>query len=142
MTTEAVLQEQTAGWIPTDATFGARLALVRQKLGWNVKEAAQKCGLPAENWRRWERDGIEPKRLVTISMTIAPVVGCDFLWLVHGPNRGQIRTSAYGSTRVLATSSTTPKHPSSFGHLLPTRAVRQTRPLVGVSLTQRSPISV
>jgi len=54
MTNEAV----EPSWIPSDATFGARLALVRQHRGWtNVKEAALSCGLPVESWRGWEQGG-------------------------------------------------------------------------------------
>jgi hypothetical protein len=43
------------GWVPDDSTFAARLALVRQRMGWNVKKAADECGIAVENWRRWER---------------------------------------------------------------------------------------
>jgi hypothetical protein len=76
---------QTTPWIPTDDTFGARLALVRQKMGWgNVKEAALACGLPPESWRTWERDGVQPRGLVDIAEKIADRVGCDFDWLLRG----------------------------------------------------------
>lgn len=135
MTIEAAPQEQR-GWTPNDATFAARLALVRQKMAWNVKEAADACGLPAENWRRWERDGIEPKRLVTIAMAIATKSGCDYLWLVHGPNRGALPvTGGYPTAgRVLAVIGTSLHgHPkgqtdSSVHSRHLTRPVRQTRP--------------
>lgn len=84
MTTDAGTQ-QTEPWTADASTFGARLALVRQHMGWgNVKTAAEKCGLPVESWRNWERDGVEPRRMTTIAMTIASATGCDFLWLVHG----------------------------------------------------------
>ena len=73
MTTSVEGQRQ--GWTATDSTFGARLALVRQRMGWgNVKEAATACGFPAENWRRWERDGVGPRHLITIAMTIARIL--------------------------------------------------------------------
>jgi len=76
---------QTSPWIPTDDTFGARLALVRQKMGWgNVKEAALACGLPPESWRTWERDGVKPRNLVEIAERIADRVNCDFDWLLRG----------------------------------------------------------
>ena len=46
------------GWVADDSEFGARLALIRQRMAWgNVKEAALACGLPVESWRNWERDG-------------------------------------------------------------------------------------
>jgi hypothetical protein len=32
-------------WVP-ELTFGARLALVRHRMGWNIKEAAAACDLP------------------------------------------------------------------------------------------------
>lgn len=74
-----------ARWVPDDSTFGARLALVRQHMGWgNVKEAADACGLPVESWRRWERDGRAPRDIVEIADTISERTGCDFGWLLAG----------------------------------------------------------
>jgi hypothetical protein len=74
------------GWVADDSTFGARLALIRQRMRWgNVKEAAVACGLPVESWRSWERDGRTPQRLVEIASIIADRTGCDFGWLVAGP---------------------------------------------------------
>jgi hypothetical protein len=74
------------GWVADDSTFGARLALVRQRMGWgNVKEAAVACGLPTESWRSWERDGRMPQRLTEIAGIISDRTGCDFGWLVAGP---------------------------------------------------------
>ena len=72
--------------IPSDSTFGARLALVRQMMGWgNVAEAAKECGLPVDSWRHWERDNMEPRRLVTIALAIATRANVDIDWLVYGP---------------------------------------------------------
>lgn len=131
MTTDA--ETRTAEpWTADASTFGARLALVRQRMGWgNVKTAAQKCGLPVESWRNWERDGVEPRRLTTIAMTIASVSGCDFLWLVHGPDRGGARpTTRYAPGGAVIARIGTPinrgehrVHRSST-----TRPVTQTRP--------------
>lgn len=74
-----------SGWTADDATFGARLALVRQRMGWgNVKEAALACGLPAESWRTWERDGVQPRRVVDVAAAIADRTGCDYGWLLAG----------------------------------------------------------
>lgn len=74
-----------AGWVADDSTFGARLALVRQRMSWgNVKEAADACGLPVENWRRWERDGRAPRDIVEIAGIISERTGCDFGWLLAG----------------------------------------------------------
>lgn len=87
-TTEA--EPQT--WVP-ELTFGARLALVRHRMGWNIKEAAAACGLPAQSWRGWEVQGREPHRLTTIAAIIASRTDCDYLWLVHGPDRGLLASS-------------------------------------------------
>lgn len=78
-------QSSARGWIPDDSTFGARLALVRQRMGWgNLKEAAIECGIPPETWRTWERDGVVPRRMVEISGLIADRTGCDYGWLLAG----------------------------------------------------------
>jgi transcriptional regulator with XRE-family HTH domain len=73
------------GWIADDSTFGARLALIRQRMQWgNVKEAAEQCGIPVENWRRWERDGRAPRDVVDQAERIAERAGCDLAWLIAG----------------------------------------------------------
>jgi len=75
-------------WVADDSTFGARLALIRQRMQWgNVAEAARECGLPVDSWRHWERDNMEPRRLVTIAMAIATKTGCDLNWLLYGPTK-------------------------------------------------------
>lgn len=77
--------EAEARWIPDDSPFGARLAMIRQKMGWgNVKEAAMACGLPPESWRTWERDNVNPQKYVSICRQIADRVGCDLDWLMRG----------------------------------------------------------
>ena len=59
-------------WTADDRTFGARLALVRQHMGWgNVKEAALACGLPPETWRTWERDNVKPRNYEEVCVKIA-----------------------------------------------------------------------
>lgn len=78
--TDAALDEP---WIPDDSTFGARLALVRWKLQWNVKEAADACGLNDQSWRNWE-SGKLPRDIVTTARTIADITGCSEKWLVVG----------------------------------------------------------
>lgn len=70
------------GWVATDREFGARLALVRQRMGWNVKEAALACGVPVQSWRTWERDGVMPRDVVAVSRKINQATGADTSWLV------------------------------------------------------------
>jgi len=74
------------GWTVDDSTFGARLALVRQRMDWNLKEAAIECGLPPASWKNWERDSSEPRRLIETVTLISNRTGCDFLWLLTGSN--------------------------------------------------------
>src|SRR5262245_26075047 len=83
--------DQLGGWIPDESTFGARLALVRQKMRWgNIVTAAEACGLPAESWRTWERDGMTPRRIVVVAKQIAGATGCDYLWLLLGPDAARV----------------------------------------------------
>ena len=83
-----------AGWTVDDSTFGARLALVRQKMDWNIKEAARECGLPGASWRTWERDGVQPRDKDEIAWRIAERTGCDYGWLLGGP-----RLTTYAANR-------------------------------------------
>lgn len=84
--TTASEQSTAKGWTADDSTFGARLALIRQRMAWgNVREAATACGVPTESWRSWERDGVVPRRVVEISKLISERTGCDFGWLLAGP---------------------------------------------------------
>jgi hypothetical protein len=81
------------GWVADDSTFGARLALIRQRMHWgNVKEAAVACGLPVESWRSWERDGRVPQRIVEVAGIIADRSGCNYEWLLSGPSRSTHRS--------------------------------------------------
>lgn len=70
------------GWVP-DLPFGARLALVRQRLRLNQKEAAALCGIPQQSWRNWE-SGRFPHDLHRACRLIADRTGCDFVWLISG----------------------------------------------------------
>lgn len=74
------------GWTVDDSTFGARLALVRQRMKWNIKEAARECGIPAASWGTWE-NGAMPRRYTEMCRLIANRTGCDFGWLALGPTR-------------------------------------------------------
>lgn len=98
----AVAKGTTQGWTADDSAFGARLALIRQRMGWgNVKEAAVACHLPTESWRTWERDNVIPRRLVDVAMQIAGTVGCDLDWLIRGPRGGTEHTTWYPATRIV-----------------------------------------
>jgi hypothetical protein len=79
MTTQPVER----GWVGDDYTFGARLAIIRQRMQWgNVREAAIACGLPAESWRGWERDNRLPRDYMAICSAISQRCGCDLTWLL------------------------------------------------------------
>jgi hypothetical protein len=71
------------GWVPED-TFGGRLAVLRQHFGWNVKQAADHCGILGENWRRWEKTGSTPRGIYEIVDQIVKATGVDRTWLLAG----------------------------------------------------------
>lgn len=73
------------GWEPDLNTFGARLALIRQRLRWNVKEAAVACGIAPQSWRQWEA-GMSCRNQEQVARQVADVTGCNYLWLFAGPN--------------------------------------------------------
>lgn len=98
--------ERAAGWVPDATTFGARLALIRQHMGWgNIEKAAKACGISTETWRSWERDNREPHRLSAVARQIATATGCDYLWLLAGPDGGGGGTTRqyFEHTRTVAT---------------------------------------
>lgn len=71
-------------WIPED-TFGARLARLRQALGgWNVKRAADFCGLPDASWHNWEAGRSTPRDLITVCRKIHDATGVNYIWLIAG----------------------------------------------------------
>lgn len=112
-------------WVP-ELTFGARLALIRQAMQWNIKEAAKECGLPATSWRQWEVAGHLPRRYVDTCKAIATRTGVDYHWLIDGtatgPDGGTRPTRQYfEQARLVATVGTTD---SPSGR----RPVRRTRP--------------
>jgi transcriptional regulator with XRE-family HTH domain len=85
------------GWVP-ELTFGARLALIRQRYGWNVKEAAIACRLPVQSWRGWERDHTQPRRYLEVCRTIAEATGASYDWLLDGrrfPSPRSAHTTRY-----------------------------------------------
>lgn len=79
-------------WVPIDS-FGARLALVRQHLGLNVKEAAKRCDINDQSWRNWEA-GKAPRGMDRVARKIATALAVDYTWLmVGGPLRSRCLTS-------------------------------------------------
>ncbi len=87
-------------WVPTDDDFGARLALIRWRMGWNVKEAALACGIPAASWRLWEIEKAQPRRLVEVATLIARRTGCDFGWLLAGSRLRRDATVRYAERPI------------------------------------------
>ncbi len=94
-------------WIPTD-TFGARLALIRQRFGWNVVEAAEACSLNDETWRQWEKTGRTPRNVFDVARKIADATGCDYDWLVVGGDLARSRWAAPAALRILPGGSSGP----------------------------------
>jgi transcriptional regulator with XRE-family HTH domain len=72
------------GWTVDDSTFGARLALIRQRMDWNIKEAGDQTGIAPSTWTEWERKGREPSSILASVRQIADRTGCDYFWLLTG----------------------------------------------------------
>ncbi len=89
----------SSGWTVDDSEFGARLALVRQRMGWNIKEAARECGIPAASWGTWE-NGAMPRRYTEMCRLIADRTGCDYGWLVLGPQVAKDVRNTHGYATV------------------------------------------
>jgi hypothetical protein len=83
MTTSTTEPTTTVGWVPDD-TFGARLALVRQHMGWNITQAAIACGQNEETWRGWEKFHRSPRQIQKVARRIAEATGCSYSWLMLG----------------------------------------------------------
>lgn len=93
------------GWIP-DQSFGARLILVRQHMGWgNVQEAAIACRLPVSSWRNWERDGRLPREYAAVCVRVAEATGCDLAWLMGADQARELGARAIPTRRGRRTES-------------------------------------
>lgn len=88
------VRETDRGWVPSADSFGARLALVRQHLGLNVKAAAERAGLDHSSWGTWER-GRQPRDLLDKARQISEALGCDFIWLLTGSSGSHADTVPY-----------------------------------------------
>lgn len=71
-------------WIPEDS-FGARLALIRQRFHWNVTEAANASGISPATWTTWE-GGSLPRDFIATCEKIATATGCSMRWLAGAQN--------------------------------------------------------
>lgn len=85
-------------WIPATDTFGARLALVRWHMGWNIAEAERECALTQNTWAGYE-SGREPRRYVEIVNRIVLRTSVNKIWLMTGegsPENPETPTKDYG----------------------------------------------
>lgn len=71
-------------WVPDTSSFGARLALIRQRLGWNMKEAALACGFSQQSWRGWELRGSDPRGFADVARKISERTGVNEYWIMTG----------------------------------------------------------
>ena len=76
------LKEQ-AEWIPDVRSFGARLALTRWHMGWNIAEAERECGFSQNTWSNWEA-GAQPRKYVEAVTKISWATKVNRLWLLTG----------------------------------------------------------
>ncbi len=81
--------------MPDLSALGARLALVRHRMGWNVAEAATECGLPVASWRNWE-NGKQPRDVVAVCRQVSARSGVSFDWLLLGVSSREV-CSYFGS---------------------------------------------
>lgn len=126
-------------WIPDDARFGARLALVRQRMGWgNVKEAAEACGIPVQSWRTWERDNVQPRGYEGICRQIAGRTGCDLDWLMRGKDGGADLSSCFGARSVRPMDNRPAGGPRKLRPLDKLRRPRRTQPAPGMVPLRRA----
>jgi transcriptional regulator with XRE-family HTH domain len=80
---------ESRDWVPDDAALAMRLAKVRNRMGWNAKEAATECGLPPQSWRNWEA-GTQPQDVVGVCRRISDRTGVSLQWLVFGYVEGEL----------------------------------------------------
>lgn len=140
MTEHPALTGQT--WTPDLDTFGARLALLRHYMGWNIAQAARSCGVSESAWRDWELRNGMPRQLQRITMQIHVATGCSAPWLqgyaVHRTGRSRGKVHALRARRDSNSQPSDPKvdasrhpatHPANVPHPPPlTRnAARNTR---------------
>lgn len=124
MTTSAHVAQ--GEWVPGADTFGARLALLRHAKGWNVKEAALACGIPAQSWRNWE-EGRRPQGLIDACVRIASATGVSYDWLLDGRTLA-VHARGGGPANVLDRFATYRHGSSHLGNVLATVIPFPSRP--------------
>ena len=102
------MQSESLKWVPRDDTFGARLALVRQRFGWNLKEASLACGLPQNAWLEWESKGRVPRNIAEVAEKISAHTGADDYWLMTGKTLGDFPSGPISDGSPLSDSNRRP----------------------------------
>lgn len=74
-------------WVPDLSTFDSRLAAIRHRMTWNIKEAALACAVKPTSWREWELAGRIPRDFPDVCKQIAEHTGVDYVWLMTGQDR-------------------------------------------------------
>lgn len=101
-------------WIPDTNTFGARLALVRWRMGWNLKEAERECDITQNLWSNWET-GSMPRNYLEAVAKIVWRTKVDRLWLMTGegsPEALEDDTTDYGGVVTYLPTPNDPPHAS------------------------------
>lgn len=81
-------------WIPDTSSFAARLALVRWRMGWNVREAERECHISQNSWAGYE-SGREPRKFIEIVNRIVLRTGVDRVWLMTGEGSPEPETNQH-----------------------------------------------
>lgn len=68
--------------VPVDS-FRVRLGIIRALKGWNAKQAGERTGVGAENWRLWEK-GRRPQDYEEACRKIADATELDRTWVASG----------------------------------------------------------
>ena len=118
--------------IPRTNSFGARLALIRWQMGWNMKEAALACGFSQQSWRGWELQGHDPRGFAEVAERIAERTGIDEYWILTGKERpagGPAGGPGESSPKTDSVSKSQPLDykvgDSAAGNVLPLRPVKR-----------------
>jgi hypothetical protein len=109
-------------------------------MGWNLKEAARECGLPAATWRLWE-EGAAPRNLVTICMAIRSRTGVDLDWLLRGPSATTLRERADHTGWYLTDVLDPPPHPATTERVLVRHGDGRRKPQGRTALSRSSRVT-